>query len=80
MTSYQPGSWRTSARITPAVNAHSWAGSSDLARPSNGPAVTLRTSTPGHNDSTGGWSLDVARVKISTSTPRAASRRAVSTM
>ena len=41
--------------------------------------MTWRTSTPGASSATGGRSDDVARVKISTSTPRWAIRRAVST-
>ena len=40
-----------------------------LPSPSNGPAVTCRTSTPGASSTTGGRSLLVARVKTSTSTP-----------
>src|SRR5215218_1276517 len=43
-----------------------------LSRPSNGPATTLRTSTPGATCTTGASADDVARVKISTSTPRLA--------
>ena len=62
------------------MNAHSWLGRSFLPRPSNGPAATWRTSTPGVRTATGGCSDDVARVKISTATPRSAIRLAVSTM
>jgi hypothetical protein len=51
-----------------------------LDSPSNGPAVTCRTVTPGAISTTGGSSLDVARVKISTSTLRCASRLETSTM
>jgi hypothetical protein len=39
-----------------------------------------RTSTPGASSATGGCSDEVARVKISTGTPRWAIRVAVSTM
>jgi hypothetical protein len=39
-----------------------------------------RTRTPGASSATGGWSDDVARVKISTGTPRWAIRVAVSVM
>jgi hypothetical protein len=62
-----------------AVKAHSWAGSSSLPRPSNGPALTCRTVTPGLISTTGGRSLEVARVKTSTAMPRSASRRDTST-
>ena len=61
------------------MNAQSWLGRSFLPRPSNGPAATCRTSTPGASAATGGCSDDVARVKISTATPRRAIRVAVST-
>ena len=60
--------------------AHSWPGRSSLGRPSNGPATTLCTSTPGAIGTLGDWSPEVARVKISTSVPRCASRRATSAM
>ena len=42
----------------PAVNAQSWLGRSFLPRPSNGPAATCRTSTPGASAATGGCSDD----------------------
>src|SRR5689334_9619372 len=42
--------------------------------------MTCRTSTPGAISTTGGSSLHVALVKISTSTPALASRSATSTM
>lgn len=48
-----------------------------LLQPSNGPAATLRTSTPGATGTTGASVDDVALVKISTSTPRFAISRAV---
>jgi hypothetical protein len=48
-----------------------------LPSPSNGPAATNRTVAPGASSTDGGWSDDVARVKISTSTPRRAIRIAV---
>jgi len=67
-------------RSTPAVNAHSWLGSSFLDSPSNGPAATWRTCTPGASSTIGGWSDDVALVKISTATPRCAIRTAVCSM
>ena len=65
--------------MTPAVTAQSWPGRSCLSSPSNGPAVTCRTVTPGAVSTVGGRAEEVARVKISTSTPDSASRRAVST-
>jgi D-inositol-3-phosphate glycosyltransferase len=65
---------------TAAVKAQSWPGSSSLPSPSNGPALTCRTVTPGLISTTGGRSLEVARVKTSTAMPRAASRRETSTM
>ena len=66
-----------SARSTPAANAHSWVGRSYLSSPSNGPATTLRTSTPGATRAIGGSADAVARVKISTSMPRRARCSAV---
>ena len=62
------------------MKAQSWAGSSSLPRPSKGPALTCRTVTPGAISTTGGRSLEVARVKMSTAMPRAASRLEASTM
>ena len=63
--------WPASARSTPRVNAHSWPGSSSLASPSNGPAVTCRTRDAGRDlDDRRQVARTVARVKISTSTPR----------
>ena len=66
-------------RSTPNVNGQICAGSEFLSSSSNGPATTLRTSTPGATRSTGGSADAVARVKISTSVPRSASRLATST-
>ena len=51
-----------------------------LGNASSGPAVTCRTRTPGASSTTGGRSPLVARVKISTSVPAAASRLDSSTM
>ena len=44
-----------------------------------GPATTLRTVTPGASSASGGVSRQTARVKTSTSIPRAASLLATST-
>ena len=55
------------------------AGSWSLVSPSKGPACTLGTCTPSAIGTTGSSRLLVARVKMSTSMPRAASRRATST-
>ena len=41
------------------MNAHSWAGRSRLSRPSNGPATTLRTVTPGAAATDAGSADDV---------------------
>ena len=46
------------------MNAHNWVGRSCLSRPSNGPATTLRTTTPGATRTTGASADDVALVKI----------------
>jgi len=51
-----------------------------LLSPSNGPATTWRTATPGYISTQRGCLLDVARVKISTEMPASAIRLAVSTM
>ena len=64
--------------MMPAEKAQSWPGRSSLARPSYGPAVTWRTRTPGTRSASTGVSPVVRRVKMSTSTPRAASSLAVS--
>ena len=74
-----PGSAAASARSTSRVNWQTWAGRSVLSSSSNGPATTLRTSTPGTSSASGGVSRQTARVKISTSVPRSASRLATST-
>jgi hypothetical protein len=80
MRSYQPSRRVASLRSTPAVIAQSWPGRSSLGSPSNGPAVTLWTSTPGASSTVAGWPPDVARVNTSTSVPRAARRRETSAM
>ena len=66
-------------RSTPNVNGQIWPGSEFLSSSSNGPATTLRTSTPGTSSTVGGVSRQTARVKISTSMPRSASRLDTST-
>jgi hypothetical protein len=66
-------------RSTPNVNGQICAGSEFLSSSSNGPATTLRTSTPGVSSTAAGASGQTARVKISTSTPRRASCLATST-
>ena len=66
-------------RSTSKVNWQIWAGRSVLSSSSNGPATTLRTSTPGTSSTAAGVSRQTARVKISTSMPRPASRLATST-
>ena len=71
-----PARTAASARSTSSVNWHTCAGRSCLSSSSNGPATTLRTSTPGASSASGGVSRQTARVKISTSVPRAASRLA----
>ena len=61
-------------RSTSRANTHICPGSSALVRPSKGPAWMLRTSTPGAASTTVGRAEEVARVKMSTSMPCAASR------
>ena len=67
-----------SARSTSRAKTHSWPGSSSLVSPSNGPAWMCRTRTPSPAATTGSRAELVARVKMSTSMPWAAIRRASS--
>ena len=66
-------------RSTPKVNGQICPGRSFLSSSSNGPATTLRTSTPGTSSTVAGVSGQTARVKISTSMSRLASCLATST-